>query len=96
MLIEGFQKSFRELNLVLKIQMDDRHRLGSEHPIWEKPLLDQEPEKLSYLCEKLNAGEEAERTSKSPHTFLFPLFQTRKTKLIFRFFFFKITIRRFI
>lgn len=61
MLFEGFQKSFRELNTVLELQMDDRYRLGSEHPIWEKPLLDQEPEKLSFLCRKLNTAEAAER-----------------------------------
>ena len=89
MLIEGFQKSFRELNLVLKIQMDDRHRLGSEHPIWEKPLLDQEPDKLSYLCKKLNVGEEAERTSKRPHPPSSSLLLFQNTKIIFRFLFLK-------
>lgn len=61
MLFDGYQKSFRELDRVLKLQMTDRYRLGSEHPVWEKPLLDQEPDKLSYLCAKLNLGEEAER-----------------------------------
>lgn len=61
MLFEGYQKSFRELNHVLKLQIDDRYRLGTDHPIWEKPLLDQESEKLSYLCAKFNQGEDAER-----------------------------------
>lgn len=62
MLKEGYQKSFRELDLILKLQIEDRYRLGSEHPIWDRPLLDQENEKLQYLCGKLNNAEACERT----------------------------------
>jgi len=65
MLFDGYQKSFRELDLVLKLQTNERYKLGPEHPVWEKPLLDQEPDKLSYLCAKLNMGEEAERNRKA-------------------------------
>ena len=61
MLFEGYQKSFRELDYVIKLQVKDRYRLGSEHPIWEKPLLEHEPEKLNYLVAKFNQGEDAER-----------------------------------
>ena len=61
MLAEGFHKSFRELDFILKLQIKDRHRLGPEHPIWDRPLLDQEQNKLSYLCQKLNKAESAER-----------------------------------
>ena len=61
MLYEGYHKSFRELDSILKLQIDDRNSLGSEHPIWERPLLENEEEKLSYLCSKLNHAEAAER-----------------------------------
>ena len=62
MLFQGYQKSFREIESVLQLQMTDRYKLGSEHPIWEKPLLDQEPDKLSYLAKKFNISEDAERS----------------------------------
>lgn len=61
MLYEGFHKSYRELISIFKLQIEDRHSLGPEHPIWERPLLDYESEKLSYLCKKLNRAETAER-----------------------------------
>lgn len=61
MLKDGYHKSFRELDFILKLQIEDRYRLGSEHPIWERPLLDQENNKLEYLCTKLNAAEASER-----------------------------------
>jgi hypothetical protein len=60
MLRQGFHKSFRELDSILKLQVEDRYRLGSEHPVWDRPLLDQEPTKLEYLCKKLNKAETAE------------------------------------
>lgn len=65
MLKEGYHKSFRELDLIFRLQIDDRYRLGSEHPVWDRPLLDQEYEKLEYLCKKLNKAEEAERAGMS-------------------------------
>ncbi len=61
MLFHGYQNSFREIEKILQLQMTDRYKLGSEHPIWERPLLDQEPEKLSYLAKKFNISEDAER-----------------------------------
>ncbi len=61
MLKEGYHKSFRELDEILKLQIEDRHRLGNEHPVWERPLLDQESKKLEYLCNKLNRAEASER-----------------------------------
>lgn len=61
MLKEGYHKSFRELDFIFRLQIDDRNRLGSEHPVWDRPLLDQEYHKLEYLCKKLNLGEAAER-----------------------------------
>ena len=63
MLRDGYHKSFRELNVILKLQIDERYRVGSEHPVWDRPLLDQEPEKLLYLCKKLNMAEAAERAA---------------------------------
>ena len=62
MLSEGYHKSFRELDFILKLQIEDRYRLGSEHPIWDRPLLDQEHSKISYLGQKLNKAELAERS----------------------------------
>jgi hypothetical protein len=64
MLCQGFHKSFREIDLILKLQIDDRHRLGSEHPVWDRPLLDNENTKLEYLGQKLNKAEMAERLGK--------------------------------
>lgn len=61
MLRQGYHKSFRELDLIFRLQIDERNRLGSEHPVWDRPLLDQEAEKLEYLCRKLNSAEAAER-----------------------------------
>lgn len=61
MLCQGFHKSFRELDLILKLQIADRHRLGSEHPVWDRPLLDNENTKIEYLAKKLNSAELAER-----------------------------------
>ncbi len=64
MLCEGFHKSFREIDFILKLQIEDRHRLGSEHPVWDRPLLDNENTKLEYLGRKLNKAESAERNGK--------------------------------
>lgn len=61
MLFEGYQKSFRELDSIFKLQVEDRNRLGPEHPIWDRPLLDYEHDKLTYLCKKLNQCEATER-----------------------------------
>ena len=60
MLRQGFHKSFREIDFILKLQIEDRHRVGPEHPVWDRPLLDQEPNKLEYLSKKLNKAETAE------------------------------------
>lgn len=62
MLREGFHKSFRELDVILLLQIEERYRLGSEHPVWDRPLLDQEPRKLDYLCKKLTLAERSELT----------------------------------
>jgi hypothetical protein len=62
MLIEGFHKSFREIDIILKLQIEERHRVGSEHPVWNRPLLDCENVKLEYLCKKLNLAESSERS----------------------------------
>ena len=64
MLREGFHKSFRELDVIIRLQIEERYRLGSEHPVWDRPLLDQEPRKLDYLCKKLNLAERSELTGK--------------------------------
>jgi hypothetical protein len=61
MLKEGFHASFRQLDRILKLQTAERHRLGAEHPVWERPLLHQEHSKLEYLCRKLTRAELAER-----------------------------------
>jgi hypothetical protein len=60
MLHQGFHKSYREIEMILKLQIDDRYRLGSEHPIWDRPLLDQEYKKIEYLSMNLNSAETAE------------------------------------
>lgn len=65
MLRQGYQKSFRELDVIFRLQIDERNRLGSEHPVWDRPLLDQEIDKLEYLCRKLNLAEAAERAGKN-------------------------------
>jgi hypothetical protein len=59
--MKGLHKSFSELQELLNLQINERLKLGSEHPIWDKPLLDQEKNKLDFLCEHLNKAEEAER-----------------------------------
>jgi len=63
MLTEGYHKSFVELEKILKLQNEIRNNLGSEHPVWNKTLLDQEPHKLDFLCAHLNEAENAERNS---------------------------------
>ncbi|RNA08109.1 tetratricopeptide repeat 29 [Brachionus plicatilis] len=63
MLKDGYHKSFRELDFILKLQIQDRYRVGSEHPVWDRPLLDNEHEKLEYLCNKLTDAESSERTN---------------------------------
>ena len=65
MLCQGYHNSFRELDFIFILQKEDRFRLGSDHPIWDRPLIDQEPEKLSYLCKKLNQAEFADRNGKT-------------------------------
>ena len=64
MLGQGYHKSFREIDIILKLQIADRHRLGSEHPVWDRPLLENENTKLEYLGKKLNKAETAERNGK--------------------------------
>ena len=61
MLRQGYHHSFRELCAILAWQREDRERLGVEHPLHQRPLLDSEPEKLRFLCQYLNKAEEAER-----------------------------------
>jgi hypothetical protein len=61
MLTKGFHKSFAEILDLIQLQFDIRAELGSEHPIWEKPLIMQEQNKFEYLCSKLNVAEEAKR-----------------------------------
>lgn len=64
MLRQGYHKSFRELLAILAWQKEDRERLGAEHPLHRRPLLDAESDKLRYLCSHLNKAEEAERRCK--------------------------------
>ena len=64
MLTRGYHKSFAELERIIKLQIDIRYQLGPEHPVWDKPLLDQEANKLDFLCNKLNEAENAERDGK--------------------------------
>ncbi|CAF4370213.1 unnamed protein product [Rotaria socialis] len=61
MLRQGYHHSFREGCAILAWQKEDRERLGAEHPLHERPLLDGEPDKLRFLCLYLNKAEEAER-----------------------------------
>ena len=61
MLRQGYHHSFRELCTILTWQKEDRERLGAEHPLHRRPLLDAEPDKLRSLCTYLNKAEEAER-----------------------------------
>ncbi|CAF0734288.1 unnamed protein product [Adineta steineri] len=63
MLRHGYHNSFRELCAILAWQKEDRERLGAEHPLHRRPLLDAESDKLRYLCQYLNKAEEAERRS---------------------------------
>jgi hypothetical protein len=65
MLIEGFHKSFREIDIILKLQIEERRRVGSEHPVLNRPLLDCENVKLEYLCKKLNLAESSELSGKN-------------------------------
>ncbi len=64
MLRHGYHNSFRELCAILAWQKEDRERLGAEHPLHRRPLLDAEPDKLRFLCQYLNKAEEAERRCK--------------------------------
>jgi hypothetical protein len=61
MLRQGYHQSFRELCAILAWQKKDRDRLGGEHPLYRRPLLDAESDKLRFLCVYLNKAEEAER-----------------------------------
>ncbi|CAF0902237.1 unnamed protein product [Adineta steineri] len=61
MLRQGYHQSFRELSTLLAWQKEDRERLATEHPLYRRPLLDEEPDKLRFLCVYLNKAEEAER-----------------------------------
>ena len=61
MLRQGYHHSFRELCAILAWQKEDRDRLGIEHPLYRRPLLDAESDKLRFLCIYLNKAEEAER-----------------------------------
>lgn len=69
MLRQGFHKSFRELCAILAWQKEDRERLGAEHPLHQRPLIDGEPDKLRFLCLHLNKAEEAERRCNFLHCF---------------------------
>jgi hypothetical protein len=64
MLRHGYHHSFRELHSILAWQKEDRERLGAEHPLHQRPLLDAEVDKLSFLCKYLNKAEESERRCK--------------------------------
>ena len=61
MLTKGFHESFAEILDLIQIEFQYRQDLGVEHPIWEKPVLIQEPNKFEFLCYKLNIAEEAKR-----------------------------------
>jgi hypothetical protein len=61
MLQQGYHQSFRDLCAILTWQKQDRKRLGTEHPLHRRELLDNEPEKLRFLCLHLNKAEEAQR-----------------------------------
>ena len=61
MLRQGYHNSFRELCDILVWQKEDRERLGTEHPLHRQPLLNEEPDKLRFLCIYLSKAEEAER-----------------------------------
>ncbi|UJR09544.1 hypothetical protein I4U23_013781 [Adineta vaga] len=61
MLRQGYHQSFRELFSILTWQKHDRERLGSEHPLYRQPLLDEESDKLRFLCIYLTKAEEADR-----------------------------------
>ena len=74
MLRQGYHHSFRELCAILAWQKEDRERLGTEHPLHRRPLLDAEPDKLRFLCQCLNKAEEAERRCK------YFYFQIKKTR----------------
>jgi hypothetical protein len=65
MLRQGYHHSFRELFVILAWQREDRERLGAEHPLHQRPLLDAETDKLRLLCTQLNKAEEAERRCRS-------------------------------
>ena len=82
MLRQGYHKSFRELDSILKFQIEDRYRLGSEHPVWDRPLLDQEHVKLEYLGKKLKSAEASESNGIYIHSsfycFQFKIVQSNK------------------
>jgi len=78
MLRQGYHHSFRELCGILAWQKEDRERLGAEHPLHQRPLLDAEPDKLRFLCQYLNKAEEAERRCK------FYNFEEKKIFFFFR------------
>ena len=61
MLQQSFHESFREICAILTWQKEDRARLGAEHPLHRRPLLEGEPDKLKYLCHTLTKIEDAKR-----------------------------------
>lgn len=61
MLQQGFHESFREICAILSWQKEDREKLGAEHPLHRRPLLEDEPEKFKYLCQMLTKIENSKR-----------------------------------
>ena len=61
MLQDGFHKSFAELFALLKQQHEDRLKAGPESLLWNKTMLEDEPDKLDTLKYHLTQAETAAR-----------------------------------
>jgi len=61
MLAEGFHKSFGELFALIRQQNEERQIAGPESVLWNKVLLENEPEKLDVLKAYLTQSEAADR-----------------------------------
>ena len=82
LLRQGYHESFRNLCELLKIEIRDRRRLGKEHPLYQRALLDKQAEKLRFLCLHLMKIEDAERQRTFSFLFSSMTIETERSLMI--------------
>ena len=61
MLKDGFHQSYCELFNLLKIEREERQKIGPDSGLQDEPLVEDQPEKLEKLRSNLTAAEAANR-----------------------------------